>query len=292
MSAALGPRPGLRPDEPGGAQAPDPAEIRPIPILVAIAWAGGTTAAFVTLVVLVDLLSPATHGVLEVGFACQAATYLSAIAVIHLVYARRASIRELLALRGARPPFHALAMLLGAAVALPADALYNAILQRFPMPDRVDPIVRAFGEASPARRVILALIVVLLGPLVEELFFRGALFRTLLARAGPLAVVTTVALTAALFALAHGQWQTFLPIGLLGLVLGYLRHASGSIVPPLLMHGTFNALPLLALSASPRADAAERASPPLWLLAACVIVLFVLLDLVRRAAPRREALHG
>ena len=38
-------------------------------------------------------------------------------------------------------------------------------------------------------------------------------------------------LAAALFALVHLEWQLFLPIGFVGMVLAFVRYRSGSIVP-------------------------------------------------------------
>jgi hypothetical protein len=47
-----------------------------------------------------------------------------------------------------------------------------------------------------------------------------------------------------LFAMVHLEWQRAIHVGLVGLCLGFLRRVSGSIVPSLLVHITFNALPL------------------------------------------------
>jgi membrane protease YdiL (CAAX protease family) len=84
--------------------------------------------------------------------------------------------------------------------------------------------------------------VVVLAPLNEELFFRGFLFagisRSRLGGAG------AILLTALLWAVIHIQydWYGVSNIFVIGLLLGYARWKTDSIVPPILMHGLMNLL--------------------------------------------------
>ncbi|MGP1664410.1 MAG: lysostaphin resistance A-like protein [Rhodanobacter sp.] len=103
-------------------------------------------------------------------------------------------------------------------------------------------------NASPAVSVALALIVVTLGPLVEELLFRGVLLSALLRHLGTLWAVLVCSL---LFALIHLPGLNFLwyavpNLFLLALALAWLRLHSRSIWPSVLAHSTNN---LLAVSA-------------------------------------------
>jgi membrane protease YdiL (CAAX protease family) len=99
---------------------------------------------------------------------------------------------------------------------------------------------------SPIEELILdrraLILVLLLGPVVEELVFRGFLYPLLARALGPwLAIVAT----AIPFALLHGAqsewtWQLLVPIGLAGVVFGIVRYATGSTVAAMLVHVGYN----------------------------------------------------
>jgi membrane protease YdiL (CAAX protease family) len=84
--------------------------------------------------------------------------------------------------------------------------------------------------------------VVLVAPFIEEMFFRGYLFKLLEDKLG---ANPAVLLTAVLFAAAHFNPYTFLPILLMGAVMGWSRKRSGSIVPSLVLHVTNNLIAVL-----------------------------------------------
>ncbi|MDL5051758.1 CPBP family intramembrane metalloprotease [Oscillatoria amoena NRMC-F 0135] len=107
-------------------------------------------------------------------------------------------------------------------------------------------------SASPAFTEVWLAITI--GPLFEELVFRGYLFwavGTLLQRlAPPLRPVTTI-WVAALFSLAHAPKPGITDTQLAaifgtGLLYGLLRQRSGSTVPPVIAHMVFNALIYMA----------------------------------------------
>ena len=99
---------------------------------------------------------------------------------------------------------------------------------------------------SPIEELILdrraLILVLLLGPVVEELVFRGFLYPLLARALGPwLAIVAT----AIPFALLHGAqnewtWQLLVPIGLAGVVFGVVRYMTGSTVAAMLVHVGYN----------------------------------------------------
>lgn len=99
-----------------------------------------------------------------------------------------------------------------------------------------------YGEAmrlSAETGLIPALAVVVGAPLAEELVFRG-IIQSRLERAMP--VWIAVVLQAALFGLIHG---TPVQIGyafVMGLLFGYIRHCTGSILPTIAAHAAFNAM--------------------------------------------------
>lgn len=99
---------------------------------------------------------------------------------------------------------------------------------------------------STGERVLLVVLVVLLAPLCEELFYRGALIPLVQRRFRPAWSVVAVA---ALFALSHLNGRQLLGLFVVGVVLGWLRVARRSVAPAIAAHLAFNAagLSLLAL---------------------------------------------
>ena len=86
------------------------------------------------------------------------------------------------------------------------------------------------------------LIVGVLTPIVEELFFRGALMGWMMLRRFPRGSV--ILLPALLFAVMHLNPVGMLPIFFLALLLGYLRWATGSLWPSVALHMCNNLLVL------------------------------------------------
>ena len=68
----------------------------------------------------------------------------------------------------------------------------------------------------------------------EELLFRGVLQKIILKGFGNVHIAVWV--TALLFGLLHQQVYAFLSIMILGVVLGYLKEWSGSIIVPMILH--------------------------------------------------------
>ncbi len=92
---------------------------------------------------------------------------------------------------------------------------------------------------GPVGVVATVALAVFIGPLCEELIFRGWLFTALRSRLGALA---TIAATAVLFACAH--WESThlyaLAVFPIGLMLGYIRQRSGSMRASFAFHGIYN----------------------------------------------------
>ena len=109
-------------------------------------------------------------------------------------------------------------------------------------------MVDTLRSQVPAALVLLTLAIV--PAACEELFFRGFLQTAAARRLRPLAAV---ALSATLFGAFHLVQPGTLPLGrfvsttALGLVLGWVRHRSGSVLPGMLLHVMHNGL-LLSLA--------------------------------------------
>jgi hypothetical protein len=241
--------------------------------ITATLWMIGATFALSLLASIMAAVRGARTLDIVSGVACQAAAYLLTLFLILRVHAPGTGARDLVGLRPTHPLFYPLAVLLGISLQAPANALNIVIERRWPS-HAEDTIADLVRSSTGPQRALAALAVILAGPMLEELLFRGALFRPMLRSHSSGAVIVV---TATLFAIAHHVWQVFLPIGILGLVLGAIRRASGSIVPSMLLHATFNAIPFYAMVAQRPGTTAGEASIPLWQLAASTAASVALL---------------
>ena len=92
--------------------------------------------------------------------------------------------------------------------------------------------------------VVLSLLVVVGAPIIEELFFRGLLLRALQRRFG---AGWAVAISAAMFGIAHQELLQLPALVALGVVLGIMAVRTGRIGPGICTHMAFNAVTVIAL---------------------------------------------
>ena len=149
----------------------------------------------------------------------------------------RARLRNVVTWRAPDAPPFGLRAFIGHAVCLVAGAW---ALVAVAADGATQSAVSLVGALSPMQTLALLPFVCGLGPLAEELLYRGALLQALPRRAAPL-------LAAALFALAHGPNAFFLPLLFVGLWLGLLTRRQGSLLPAIALHAVFN-LPTLLLA--------------------------------------------
>ncbi len=91
-------------------------------------------------------------------------------------------------------------------------------------------------------RLMLAFMAVVVAPVVEEVVFRGLLYRILRGYFGKLSAMFFISV---LFASIHGNLPTFLPLTLLSFALVAGLEVTGSLLVSIAMHATFNAVSLL-----------------------------------------------
>lgn len=113
------------------------------------------------------------------------------------------------------------------------------------------PVHHLFGSVVGASFVVLIVMTTFLAPIMEEWLFRGVLFRAL-SEGGPrggsrASLVLGVALSAALFALAHGEPLQFAGLFLFGVVLAVLVVRTKRLVPSIVTHMSFNGVAIAAL---------------------------------------------
>ncbi len=108
-------------------------------------------------------------------------------------------------------------------------------------PEGMKQAMKVSGE--PAQFLAALLVMAVLAPLVEELVFRGLLYGWLEGRWG--AAVACIVSSLA-FAAAHYEWKHIVLVLPLGLLFGYLRRRTNSLVPSLAAHMVNNGFAVVA----------------------------------------------
>lgn len=213
------------------------AEDRPLPVGFAPAW---TMAALAATIVLFSVTAAiqAEKGSdvvnLQLCFSLGLAITTYAICRFHLP---TRSTSDALGIRQVPVGMIVVAMLIGCAMLLPASWIDDQIERFFPRPSEELADRTAQNLATLPRKIAFAIAAVGLGPIGEDLFFRGALHRAMRRTE---AAALTVATTALSFAFFHLDLRVF-PIALLGgVVLGLLRERTGSVVVSTAAHIAYN----------------------------------------------------
>lgn len=91
---------------------------------------------------------------------------------------------------------------------------------------------------------LLVVLAVVLAPIVEEIIFRGCLYRFLKSQTTRLPAQL---ISGALFALMHANLFSFVPLMVVGVLLARVYERSGNLLVPIWFHAFFNAFSLLML---------------------------------------------
>jgi len=91
---------------------------------------------------------------------------------------------------------------------------------------------------------ILLIVVSSIGPVVEEIFFRGFLYSAFKKNWGTLAALF---LSSLLFAVVHLQVYSFLPLFIIGWILAYIFEKTKSLFPGIFLHAIYNLVLILIL---------------------------------------------
>jgi membrane protease YdiL (CAAX protease family) len=100
--------------------------------------------------------------------------------------------------------------------------------------------------------MMFAVFGVAVAPMLEEIIFRGFVFKVLWEIGGS---GVAILVTAALFALLHagqlaGNWGSVVLIFLVGCILSIVRHRSNSIIPTFIVHTSYNSVLFLLFAFS------------------------------------------
>lgn len=239
---------------------PEDESIKPMTVVGACMWATGSEIVLLWLITTTRVLK-GTDGYDMIGaLLCQVAAYLFILYLILRVHAPNTPIRGLLALRGTNPWFFLLGPVLGLSAAYPSYGLLMLIHRFFPPEEELYAWTDVFYDMTQPERVLIAVGLAVTGPFVEEMLFRGAIYRPMRIDKRPVVVIVV---TAILFSAVHLDLQKLVPLFLMGLMLGYLRWASGSLVPPLLLHMAYNGVATVQLFSYDTRAAFENAPLPI-----------------------------
>ena len=113
-----------------------------------------------------------------------------------------------------------------------------------------------FGMEAPSSKIeilvenrsissnILLVVVALVAPFSEEIFFRGFVYSAFKKSWG---VNAGLFLSSFLFALVHLEIYSFIPLMIIGWILAYLFEKTKSLMPAIFLHGVYNLILILIL---------------------------------------------
>lgn len=231
-----------------------------MPLLVAVGATALVSLLLGTALWLAGLLAPQLDGELSVAGALQVAIYGGASLWLVRDAGPGQALFHALGLRGASLGMAVGSIALGVALHGPAGLLEWLGRWAFPIdPGLLHERMLRLAPTGGAERMMIALLVVVFGPLVEELFFRGAMQTRLGLSARSRAVVLT---TTFCFTISHPEPRLWPALALVGLVLGSVRVLARGIFGCFLLHASFNATTLaVAFQDRAKIDALEPPRP-------------------------------
>ncbi|MCD6540186.1 MAG: CPBP family intramembrane metalloprotease, partial [Candidatus Omnitrophica bacterium] len=104
-------------------------------------------------------------------------------------------------------------------------------------PEPMPVVIFTLKEKNSLFLSILALEAIFLAPVVEELFFRGLLFKLLRKK---FSFILSSLLTGSIFSLLHNNSFSFLPVLILSIGLAYLYERKKNLLAPVFLHSFHN----------------------------------------------------
>lgn len=147
--------------------------------------------------------------------------------------------------------------LLGGAVALlliPITHVLNelayTILSLFQTAPEVQPTMQVLEiSVSLGQRICFGFAAIVVAPLVEEILFRGILYRAIKQTGRPLLALLGSAL---FFGAIHANLMTLIPLTVLAVVLTLLYEKTQNLLAPIIAHSLFNAINFFMFVLSPK----------------------------------------
>lgn len=184
--------------------------------------------------------------VLILGLAITLFLEMGMLAAVWLFGVRRSLSWTEVGLRFSSTPFaHSLLPALVLMTGLGASVIYG-ILASWTKIEILQPTTPlGLSDLEWPVRLATAVIIVGVGPLVEEIFFRGFVLVGLVGRLG---IARGMAISCLLFAVAHLSLGLIIPIFIFGVLLSWIYLKTRSIIPGLMAHSAQNALAFMALA--------------------------------------------
>lgn len=209
--------------------APEP-QARPLSFVLAAMWTLLVAVMVAVMVSIIDAAHPGAFVDVVTVATCKLLAYSVVLFAILRLHEPESSIRHVLALR--RPPVLAvvLAGAVGAGLSPAALWLDRALATRFPPSQaELEAYARIFDAPTPGKKIALLLAIVVVMPICDELFFRGALFTPL--KRGR-RVESVILATAAYDTLLGGaEPREIASILATALAISWIRAATGSVIP-------------------------------------------------------------
>jgi membrane protease YdiL (CAAX protease family) len=183
--------------------------------------------------------------------------------LVYLKFSKQENINPFI--QNVRIPFEGLSIVIGIAaliLSLPSITLIAELNKNIHLPEAFSSIEKAMRDAeklaeeltmlfvridTPADIALSFFAIAVIPAIGEEMIFRGFFQRELIHQTKK--VHLSIWITACVFSFIHFQFLGFFPRVLLGALLGYMYVWSGSMLVPILMHFTNNALTLILLMA-------------------------------------------
>lgn len=221
---------------------------------MSFAGAAGWTAVIVLLVGAVieatEAYRPGANEDLVNVTLCLALVHAGAWFVLLRLYRPDDRLRDALGARPANPALVPFFAVLGAGLYPLLARVDERIAAAFPSSAEELAIAeRLVAAPTTAARISVLACLVLVIPAVEELFFRGMVFGALVKGRGPWPQrgALVVVATASYFALSRMDPRALPSAFALGLCLGWLRAGTGSVLPAIVAHAAYFAVPLWPL---------------------------------------------
>ena len=245
-------------------------ERRPLTFVAAAAWTVGMLLFLQVAVSVTEAVRPGALGDLVNVTFCHVLAYSTVTFAMLRVHAPETRVRRVVGFRAVPILALVLAGAVGAGVYPALSALDALVARRFPpSPADIEAMGKLMTAATLGRRVFLGVALLAIMPIAEEIYFRGLVFGGL--RRGRSAGLVILG-SAFYFALARGDQTSFASVVALGVVLGWMRDRTGSIVPTFVAQSAFSAVAVIPILRG-RDPVADDVYPRNWLWGALVIAL-------------------
>lgn len=127
---------------------------------------------------------------------------------------------------------------------LVASAVLESMMERLGIRQTQTQLFGSVRGASPAEFLLVLIAGAIVAPVVEEIYFRGFVFRAYLDQKG---LRRAFVYSAGLFAIVHLNLAAFVPIFTMGLLLSLFYRRTESLIPGIVAHAVNNAAAFLLL---------------------------------------------